>query len=161
MAHPSDSIRETAFEKKRGISHVEVRTGFAQIRVSGLAHPWPAERLRVLEAIADAGISIDFLKLAPAGATFMVPDADAARAAETLQRAGIACELLENRHIVLAHAANMRDEEGLIARVMSEAIGSGVGLEHVTDMHNRILIVVGSDDSAPLADRLRTLEADA
>jgi hypothetical protein len=55
------------------------------------------------------------------------------------------------RSIVMVHAVNMRDEEGLIARIVSAAIGSGLTLEHLGDMHDRMLIVLESGDARKLA----------
>jgi len=42
------TVRETAFEKRRGISKVEVRPGFVQIHVAGLGDPVMAMLHRVV-----------------------------------------------------------------------------------------------------------------
>ena len=60
-------ISETDFEKQRGISRVEVRTGLTQVHVLDLSEPISKSRLRVLDAVSSAGISLDFLKLTPNG----------------------------------------------------------------------------------------------
>lgn len=153
----ANQIQETAFEKRRGISRVETRPGYAQIYVDPLAEPLAASRLALLREVADEGVSIDFLKLTQSGLSFVVDQESAARVAQRIAKAGFAFEALEDRHIVLVHAENMRDEAGLIADVMKHAIGSGARIEHVTDMHNRMLMVVPADQSAILVQALQAL----
>ncbi|HLK14112.1 MAG TPA: hypothetical protein VKT78_04850, partial [Fimbriimonadaceae bacterium] len=55
---------------------------------------------------------------------------------------------------VLVHAVNMRDEEGLIARVVQEVIASGARMDHISDMHDRMLVVVHTEDAGPVKKRL-------
>jgi aspartokinase len=140
MSQPQGSS-EVEFEKRRGISAVEVRTGFAQVHVSDLADPVRTSRLDVLRLVAEAGISIDFLKLAPFGISFLVAES----AVDQLKRAfdGRGCKLTVSpgMGVVMVHAVNMRDEEGLVARIVSRAIGSGARIEHLGDMHDRLFIV--------------------
>lgn len=152
-----EALRETAFEKGRGIEKIELRKGHTEVHVMDLAQPVMGERISLLRAIADSGVSIDFLKLTPSGMSFVVADADADTIAKALEGAGVQYELLRNRHIVLVHAVNMRDEEGLIAEVMSHAIRSGVKVRHVADMHDRMLLVVDAEESAVLIEGLEGL----
>lgn len=148
------AYKETAFEKGRGIEKIEVRKDQTEVHAMGLAEPVMATRVEVLRAIADSGVSIDFLKLTPNGMSFVVLDSDADSIAAVLAGFDVQYELLRNRHIVLVHAVNMRDEEGLIADVMSRAIRSGVKVRHVADMHDRMLLVVDADESAILVEGL-------
>ena len=48
----------------------------------------------------------------------------------------------------------MRDEEGLIARVVSEVIGTGVRVDHLGDMHDRVLMVMDDRDADKVKVRL-------
>lgn len=149
-----EAFRETAFEKGRGIEKIELRKGHTEVHVMNLVQPVMGTRIALLKAIADSGVSIDFLKLTPSGMSFVVADADADSITRVLEEAGAEFELLRNRHIVLVHAVNMRDEEGLIADVMSHAIRSGVKVRHVADMHDRMLLVVDAEESAALVQGL-------
>ncbi len=151
---PSLQIAETAFEKRRGISSVEVCPGYAQVHVSRLPQPVMDSRLRVLGSIGDGGISIDFLKLTQSGLSFVVPMGLADPVAKVLEALDVHFSVRENRSILLVHAVNMRDEEGLIARILNESIASGVRLDHVSDMHDRMLIVVAADEAAMLKARI-------
>ena len=134
-------IAETDFEKRRGISHVEVRTGLTQVHVLDLPMPIAKSRIKVLEAVAKAGISLDFLKLTPTGLSFIVTADKTATISETLTIGGFTNQLDTGRGIVLVHAVNMRDEEGLIATILQSVIKSGISIDHASDMHDRILIV--------------------
>jgi aspartate kinase len=146
-------ISETDFEKQRGISRVEVRTGLTQVHVLDLKAPISKSRLKVMTAVAAAGISLDFLKLTPTGLSFIVPAVDTELISKTLNNEGITNQLATGRGIVLVHAVNIRDEEGMIAGILRRVIETGITVDHASDMHNRILIV--TDESQ--AERFKSL----
>ncbi len=148
-AAPLD-VAETAFEKRRGISSVETRPGFAQVHIANLGEPLIERRLDVLTAVADAAISLDFLKFTQTGISFLVADSFASKISQVLSSLKLDFTLEERRHILMVHAVNMRDEEGLIARIVLEAIASGVRVSHVSDMHDRMLMVVTETDALTL-----------
>jgi aspartokinase len=145
---------ETAFERPRGVCEVELRGGYAQVHVSRLCEPLMDERLRVMHAIAKADISLDFLKLTPSGISFLVPEEKASVVSEALEPTGVKFSVRGKRSIVLVQAVNMRDEEGLIANIVRIAIASGAQMDHIGDMHDRVLIVVDAKDAEGLAARL-------
>jgi aspartokinase len=146
----SKQVQETVFEKQRGVSRIEVRTGFAQAHIEALAEPVSKHRLAVLEEIARAGISLDFLKLTQNGLSFLVREELSGILEAALRDRQVQFSVKPGHRIVLVHAVNMRDEEGLIARIVHESIASGVKVEHIGDMHDRMLMVVDGPD----ADRL-------
>jgi aspartokinase len=150
---PAPKASETEFEKRRGISRVEVREGYAQVHVNDLAEPLIQSRLAALESATQAGISLDFLKFTPDGMSFLVREDHAADVEMALAKAG-AITVQKGRHVVMVHAVNMRDEEGLIASIVLQAIRSGAAIGHVSDMHDRVLIVVGKEDSERLKEQL-------
>jgi aspartokinase len=146
----------TEFEKPRGISSVEVRPGFAQVHVSRLTGSVMEERIRVLNAIADADISIDFLKITPSGLSFLVPDDRPDEVERALTPIGVHFSVRKDRSILLVHAVNIRDEEGLIAKIIQKAIASGATIDHVSDMHDRMLMVMAQSDAERVADSFRS-----
>ena len=152
-AFSQSQISETDFEKQRGISRVEVRTGFTQVHVLDLKLPISKSRLNVMEVVANAGISLDFLKLTPTGLSFVVPADKTQLISEALKSANISNQLATGRGIVLVHAVNMRDEEGMIAGILRRVIETGITVDHASDMHDRILIV--TDESQ--AERFKGL----
>ena len=111
-------------------------------------------RLAVLQCVAEAKVSIDFLKLTPSGLSFLIPEAQSSAVENTLGGCEIHSTVRPGRSIVLVHAVNMRDEEGLIARVVQEVIASGARMDHISDMHDRMLVVVHTEDAEPLRQRL-------
>lgn len=137
---------ETVFERPRGISGVEIRSGYAQGIVSEA--PTTESRLAVFQALAEAGISIDFVKLTPDGFTFLCPESavEATRLALDPYKASI----IGHRSLVETHAVNIRDEEGLLAKLVQAAVHSGARVEHVADMHDRLLLVVDADQAEQL-----------
>lgn len=145
---------ETDFEKRRGVSRIEVRDGFAQVHSSRIAEPLMEGRLSVLQRVADARVSIDFLKLTPSGLSFLIPEAQSQAVEHALKDCDVHTTVKPGRSIVLVHAVNIRDEEGMIARVVQEVIASGARMDHISDMHDRMLVVVHTEDALPLRKRL-------
>jgi aspartokinase len=137
---------ETIFEKQRGISRVEVRHGYAQVHVSRIESRLMEERLRVLEAVTKANVSMDFLKLTPTGFSFMVKEEFAPVAEAALEETGVHFSIRHDRSIVLVYAVNIRDEEGVIANILKTTITTCTRVDHVGDMHDRLLMVVNSED---------------
>lgn len=113
-----------------------------------------ASRLRVLGAIGDGGISLDFLKLTQTGISFLVSEESAEIVGKLLESLQVHFSVRKNREILLVHAVNMRDEEGLIARIVLEAIASGVRVDHVSDMHDRMLMVVDQEEAETLKSQI-------
>lgn len=155
MSRQTFSPTETEFEKPRGVSRVEVRDGYAQVHLSELAGEPVQARLKVLESVAAAGISIDFLKLTPGGMSFVVSEEQAGPLADALATSDLKHDIRKPRSIVLVHAVNIRDEEGVIAEIVRTLIHSGAPIDHVGDMHDRMLVVVATEDGPRVADRFR------
>ncbi len=152
---PGSQNRETEFEKRRGISRVEVRHGFAQVHVSQIVGRVMDERLRVLDSVAQRGISIDFLKLTPSGLSFIVPEDQAEQVQTALQPCGVRFTIRRSRSIVLVYAVNIRDEEGMIASVIKQTIATGATVDHMGDMHDRMLMVVPTEHVERVTEQFR------
>lgn len=143
--------RETEFEKRRGVSRIEMRSGFAQVHVTDMPEPIVQGRLKALRAIADTNTSIDFLKLSPSGLSFLVAEDRAELVKNALNGNGFANSVISGRSIVLVHAVNMRHEEGMIASIVEKVIASGANVDHIGDMHDRLLMVAKDADAERLA----------
>ncbi len=155
QGNQQSAVRETAFEKQRGISQIDVRGGFAQVHVSRLGVPLVEQRLQVVRAIAEAGVSVDFFKLTPSGVSFLIAESNSDDVEQALTKMDVHYSIRKDRSVVLVHAVNMRDEEGLTARVVQQAIAGDMVVDHISDMHDRMLIVVETKFAAPLASLLR------
>jgi len=147
--------QETPFEKQRGISRVEIRDGFAQIHISQLPDPLMDARLEILQVLADNNISIDFLKLTQTGLAFLVQERSADQVATLLASKVPHHSVHRDQSIVMVSAVNMRDEEGLLARVVAVSIGCGVQIDHLGDMHDQLLIVTSRDGAREIAGAVK------
>jgi aspartokinase len=112
-------------------------------------------RLAVLEAVANSGLSIDFLKLTPSGMSFVVPQDQDHLLKMALESARVESSVRADRSIVTVHAVNMRDEEGLIAGIVQSAIASGAQIDHIGDGFDRLLLVVSAEHAEKLATVFR------
>jgi aspartate kinase len=148
-------IAETDFEKRRGISAVDVRSGFTQVHVTGLEQPVSKARIQVLNQVADAAISLDFLKLTPTGLSFIIPADKTSLIKRLLQDQAFEVDLVTERSIVSIHAVNMRDEEGLIAAILHRIIQANLPVDHVTDMHDRILLICHQQHASEFENVIR------
>lgn len=149
---------QTTFETQRGISSVEVSGGHALVVVTGIPEPEAdSKRIFALRRLALAGLSIDFLKLALDGFSFVVPEEDASKAEETLCNAGFTAKAIKNRAIITVRAPNIRDESGLVARIAELVVRSGANLDSVGDMHSSVLLVVDAALAENAAKALETL----
>ncbi len=154
-------VLATDFEKARGVNRIDLRSGFAGVQVKKLGDDLSSGRLKVLKAIRDSKISIDFLKLTSDGLSFLASSDYIGEVKSALSNLDLEIEVWENRMILTVHAVNMRDEEGLVARIVSDVIASGANIDHLGDMHDRLLMAMSKED-ASLAEtylRDRYLEA--
>ncbi|MCW5936366.1 MAG: hypothetical protein KIT11_03555 [Fimbriimonadaceae bacterium] len=147
------AVSETEFEKRRGVNRVEVRSGFLSVHVSGF-DAGSDRAMAVLTALAEAGVSLDFLKLTSGGLSFLAPDAAESAIRRALEGIQAEHKVRPGLSVVLVHAVNMRDEEGLIARIVSETIATGAEIDHLGDMHDRVLMVVSAEDAEAIRARL-------
>ena len=146
---------ETEFEHQRGVIETELREGFALFLVHSLPDDLDKNRLHVLKVVADANVSIDFLKLTTDGLSFVVPEALSDAAGEALANLKFPLETSPNRSVLSAWSPNLRDEEGLAARLVSAVIASGARLDHVSDMHDRILFLLDQADAEKATQAIR------
>jgi|GEM_PF-438516 len=148
-------VQETVFEKQRGLSEVETTHGLCQVHVTDLPAPLMESRLDVLRAIAAVEVSIDFLKLTPSGMSFVAPQDHSAKLLAKFKELGISYSARQDRSLVTLFAVNMRDEEGLVAEIVKNAIAVGAQIDHIGDGHDRLLLVTSREHSDLLVDHFR------
>lgn len=119
-----------------------------------LAEPLTQRRLDALDAVAKESISIDFLKLTPHGLSFVATADRADDLKRVFKDGGFQATVGVGRTILSVHAVNIRDEEGLIAEILQEAIALGAQIDHVGDGHDRLLLVVGDADASRIQGHL-------
>ncbi len=154
----SVQIHETAFEKRRGVNEVVLQSGFAQVHISRLPSPLQENRLVALRQLKEEGVGLFFLKLTPSGLSFLVKEENVPRLDERFKNIDFNYSLHIGKSVVFVKAANMRDEEGLLASILSEAIASGARIEHLGDMHDAVCIAAIHDDAVKIAEAIRAKE---
>lgn len=152
---------ETAFEKVRGVNRIETRRGFVSARVWGLVTGDMQARLQVLNAVYHAQISIDFLKLTQDGLSFVAHQSEHGRLEDVLTEQRVEHAVSPERVVFIIHAVNMRDEEGMVARLVSEVIASGAGVEHMGEMHDRLLMLMDQGDAVRAREAILKLYPEA
>ncbi len=155
---PHLHIQETAFEKRRGVSKVEVTPGFAQVHISNLPDPVQDHRLLALQQLKECGIGLFFLKLTPTGISFLVHEKHVEELKSRFTPLFKSFSIRSGKSIVIIHAVNMRDEEGLMAGILSQAVASGARIEHLGDMHDALCIGATHDDAERIAAAIRAKE---
>jgi hypothetical protein len=61
-----------SFERERGVAHVEVQPGIVHVTVRLSEHAVAAERLALLQTLAEAGVPVFLVKLHPCALSFAV-----------------------------------------------------------------------------------------
>lgn len=150
------AVLESQFESQRGVSRVEVRHGFAQVHVPLGSENLTLRRIEVLRILAEAGVSHKYLKLTLDGLAFIISGEQVERARGALEAHGIGYELNPDRSVILVHAIGMREEAGMIASILQAAIASGVHIDHIGDMHDKMFMVVEDHQAQEAAERLRS-----
>lgn len=142
----------TEFERPRGISGTSVTKDFAHVAVTALAD----QRRIIVRALADEGISFDFLKLRESGFDFLVAERDEEAAGRALGQHRVDHEITSGKVIVTVEAVNMREEEGLIAGILSQASLSGAPITLVGDQHDKVLIVTTEEGAEKITECLKS-----
>lgn len=151
---------ETEFERALGVNRMEVRKGYSSIELQNLGSDPTEKRLGILRKIEAHGVSLDFLKLTRTGMSFVVLREFLDRVKETLgDEFDLAIGM--NRAVLLVHAINIRDDEGLLARVVSEVLATGAEIHHMGDMHDRLLLVLDESQTDLVVESLRGLYPEA
>ena len=145
---------ETEFEKPRGINRVEIRPGLTRAFISDLPEPSMDARLAILAKVRAAGVSIDFLKFGSGALSFVAAESDHKKLLVALKDVNGTTEVESGCCIVIVHAVNMQDEEGLVAKIVSQVIASGEDVDHVGDMHDRLLLVTDQQTGDRLVESL-------
>lgn len=123
------------------------------MHIDGLKEPIHQARLAALEALRQAGVRTYLLKLVGDGLSFLIWEEEQTQGLAALK--GYQTVATENCAVIDVFAVNMRDEAGLMARAIGAALASGAPLEHVGDMHDRLLIAARGDVAEVIAGAIR------
>ncbi|MFS0751793.1 aspartate kinase [Oceanobacillus sp. 1P07AA] len=127
--------------------------------ITGIAHISPVTQIKVqtkesayrvqsevFKAMAEAGISVDFINISPTGVVYTVPDALTIKAIEILEMLGFHPEVTEGCAKVSAVGAGMSGVPGVASKIVQALTDSGVQILQSADSHTTIWVLVHNDD---------------
>lgn len=125
-----------------GIAHISSLT---QIRIQAKeeAHRLQSE---VFKAMAEAGISVDFINISPTGVIYTVPDAHTEKAIHILDTLGFQPDIVEHCAKVSAVGAGMTGVPGVASRIVQSLTNAGVQILQSADSHTTIWVLVHEKD---------------
>ncbi|WP_164668944.1 aspartate kinase [Virgibacillus doumboii] len=125
-----------------GIAHM---SSITQIRIQTKEE---THRLQsdVFKAMAEAGISVDFINISPTGVIYTVPEAHTQKAVEILETLGFHPEITENCAKVSAVGAGMTGVPGVASRIVQSLTNAGVQILQSADSHTTIWVLIHEKD---------------
>ncbi|GLO66048.1 MULTISPECIES: aspartate kinase [Oceanobacillus] len=127
--------------------------------ITGIAHISPVTQIKVqtkesayrvqsevFKAMAEAGISVDFINISPTGVVYTVPENLTTKAIEILEMLGFHPEVTEGCAKVSAVGAGMSGVPGVASKIVQALTDSGVQILQSADSHTTIWVLVHNDD---------------
>jgi len=125
-----------------GIAHISHIT---QIKVAAKEGQYDLQ-LSVFKAMAENGISVDFINVNPIGVAYTVKDEYAEKAAFILQDMGYEPTLLPHCAKVSVIGAGMAGVPGVMAKIAEALISEDIQILQCADSHTTIWVLVKNDD---------------
>ena len=124
-----------------GIAHI---SSITQIKVE--MEEGYTRQSDVFKAMADAGISIDFINISPTGIIYTVPDSSTEKAIDILNTLGFQPSLHKNCAKVSAVGAGMTGVPGVASRIVQALTDEGIQILQSADSHTTIWVLVDEKD---------------
>lgn len=133
-----------------GIAHMDKIT---QIRVQTKDE---AIRLHseVFKAMAEAGISVDFINISPTGVLYTVPEPSTSKAVHILETLGFQPEITEKCAKVSAVGAGMTGVPGVASKIVQALTNQNVQILQSADSHTTIWVLIHEKDLATAVNAL-------
>lgn len=125
-----------------GIAHM---SSITQIRVQTKEEAYRMQS-EVFKAMAEAGISVDFINIAPTGVIYTVPDVFTDKAVRILETLGFHPEITKNCAKVSAVGAGMTGVPGVASRIVGSLTNAGVQILQSADSHTTIWVLIHDKD---------------
>ncbi|MDY0408202.1 aspartate kinase [Paracerasibacillus soli] len=123
-----------------GIAHI---ANIAQIKVNMKEG---SSRQSDVKAMADAGISVDFINISPTGVVYTVPNTHREKAISILKTLGFESETTDNCAKVSAVGAGMTGVPGVASRIVQALTEADVQILQSADSHTTIWVLVKEED---------------
>ncbi|WP_085992364.1 aspartate kinase [Oceanobacillus senegalensis] len=125
-----------------GIAHM---SSISQIKVQTKGEVYRIQS-EIFKAMAEAGISVDFINISPAGVVYTVPDTMTNKATHVLETLGYYPEVTEKCAKVSAVGAGMTGVPGVAAKIVEALTDRGVQILQSADSHTTIWVLVHEKD---------------
>ncbi|MBC8138588.1 MAG: hypothetical protein H8F28_22135 [Fibrella sp.] len=158
MSHPYElaPTRPLSFERERGITEVRVQEGLAHVEVRLPGMDIEAERLVLLQAVAEAGLPVLLIKLHPGSVSFALPDTVIAQRAEKLlQDRGYTYAMEPDLALISICAGAMRDLSGVMAGLYDTMDKAGIRVAQTGDSHDALFALIAGTNAEHSATLLR------
>lgn len=125
-----------------GIAHIPSVT---QIKVQTKESAYRLQS-EVFKAMAEAGISVDFINISPTGVVYTVPETLTEKAVEILETLGFHPQITEGCAKISAVGAGMSGVPGVASKIVQALTDSGVQILQSADSHTTIWVLVQQND---------------
>ncbi|MBM7572079.1 aspartate kinase [Aquibacillus albus] len=125
-----------------GIAHM---SGISQIRVTTSHEPYQLHS-KVFKAMAEAGISVDFINISPTGVVYTIPETYTEKATTLLQKLGYQPEITKKCAKVSLVGAGMTGVPGVTAKIVQTLIDAGIQILQSADSHTTIWVLIHDKD---------------
>lgn len=125
-----------------GIAHIPSLT---QIRVHTKEDD-SSRQSEIFKAMAEAGISVDFINISPTGVVYTVPEDLTAKALHILETLGFDPEITEHCAKISAVGAGMTGVPGVASKIVQALTEKGVRILQSADSHTTIWILTLEKD---------------
>ncbi|MDC3416347.1 aspartate kinase [Aquibacillus salsiterrae] len=125
-----------------GIAHMSEIT---QIKVQSTNEPYQLHS-KVFKAMAEAGISVDFINISPNGVVYTIPEVFTDKAVPLLQELGLKPEITNNCAKVSLVGAGMTGVPGVTAKIVQTLTDAEVQILQSADSHTTIWVLIREKD---------------
>lgn len=125
-----------------GIAHI---SSITQIKVQTKESAYRLQS-EVFKAMAEAGISVDFINISPTGVVYTVPEDLTEKAIEILEILGFHPEITRGCAKVSAVGAGMSGVPGVASKIVQALTDAGVQILQSADSHTTIWVLVRAND---------------
>jgi len=125
-----------------GIAHT---TDITQIQVTAEDHQLDLQ-VQVFQAMARAGISVDFINVNPSGVVYTVSDRVAEKAAEVLRGLGYQPKLVRNCAKIAVIGGGINGVPGIMSKIVSALADHQISILQSADSNTTIWVLVNRSD---------------
>lgn len=125
-----------------GIAHI---SGVSQIKVP-MNGDVQYQQSDVFKAMAEAGISVDFINILPSGVIYTVPGPATKRVEKILKMLGFSPIIYEHCAKVSTVGAGMKGMPGVASRIVQALTNAGVDIVQSADSHTTIWVLIQDSD---------------